>query len=179
MPCLLILVIEVLLKFCLLSLLVFVTGRCSVPQRRSSLEEAWCGWCDYSQRALWNLGAIVVVSGQQYPLSFIGMSVFALCVLLNPTCSWKLVKSLMLVMCGLCLMDTEIIVSQCILVYLFLGEIDHWWYLGLFQAHGIDHLVIPTRDYLFAPSFVDINRAVQFIHRGCFLFNLISGKCGV
>ena len=101
-----------------------------------------------------------------------------LCVLLNPTCSWKLVKSLMLVMCGLCLMDTEIIVSQCILVYLFLGEIDHWWYLGLFQAHGIDHLVIPTRDYLFAPSFVDINRAVQFIHRGCFLFNLISGKWG-
>ncbi|KAK7309981.1 hypothetical protein RJT34_07153 [Clitoria ternatea] len=25
-------------------------------------------------------------------------------------------------------------------------------------AHGVDHLVIPTRDYLFAPSFVDINR---------------------
>ncbi|KAK1354831.1 putative dual specificity protein phosphatase DSP8 [Heracleum sosnowskyi] len=35
----------------------------------------------------------------------------------------------------------------------------------LYQAHGIDHLVIPTRDYLFAPSFVDINRAVNFIHR--------------
>ncbi|RXI06004.1 hypothetical protein DVH24_018046 [Malus domestica] len=34
-----------------------------------------------------------------------------------------------------------------------------------FQAHGIDHLVIPTRDYLFAPSFVDINRAVEFIHK--------------
>lgn len=33
------------------------------------------------------------------------------------------------------------------------------------QAHGIDHLVIPTRDYLFAPSFVDINRAVEFIHK--------------
>lgn len=32
------------------------------------------------------------------------------------------------------------------------------------QAHGIDHLVIPTRDYLFAPSFVDIRRAVNFIH---------------
>ncbi|KAH1209744.1 putative dual specificity protein phosphatase DSP8 [Glycine max] len=31
----------------------------------------------------------------------------------------------------------------------------------LYQAHGIDHLVIPTRDYLYAPSFVDINRAVH------------------
>ncbi|XP_055800923.1 phosphatidylglycerophosphate phosphatase PTPMT2-like [Solanum dulcamara] len=36
---------------------------------------------------------------------------------------------------------------------------------SLYHAHGIDHLVIPTRDYLFAPSFVDINRAVDFIHR--------------
>nr|ACU20332.1 unknown [Glycine max] len=36
---------------------------------------------------------------------------------------------------------------------------------SLYRAHGIDHLVIPTRDYLFAPSFVDINRAVQFIHQ--------------
>lgn len=35
---------------------------------------------------------------------------------------------------------------------------------SLYHAHGIDHLVIPTRDYLFAPSFVDISRAVQFIH---------------
>ncbi|WOG94307.1 hypothetical protein DCAR_0313600 [Daucus carota subsp. sativus] len=35
----------------------------------------------------------------------------------------------------------------------------------LFKACGIDHLVIPTRDYLFAPSFADINRAVDFIHR--------------
>lgn len=35
---------------------------------------------------------------------------------------------------------------------------------SLYHAHGIDHLVIPTRDYLFAPSFVDINRAVNFIH---------------
>lgn len=32
------------------------------------------------------------------------------------------------------------------------------------QAHGIDHLVIPTRDYLFAPSFKDINQAVDFIY---------------
>lgn len=36
---------------------------------------------------------------------------------------------------------------------------------SLYCAHGIDHLVIPTRDYLFAPSFVDIDRAVKFIHR--------------
>ncbi|KAG9140106.1 hypothetical protein Leryth_021133 [Lithospermum erythrorhizon] len=37
---------------------------------------------------------------------------------------------------------------------------------SLYRAHGIDHLVIPTRDYLFAPSFVDINQAVDFIHTG-------------
>ncbi|XP_044472557.1 phosphatidylglycerophosphate phosphatase PTPMT2-like isoform X2 [Mangifera indica] len=36
---------------------------------------------------------------------------------------------------------------------------------SLYHAHGIDHLVIPTRDYLFAPSIVDIRRAVDFIHR--------------
>lgn len=36
---------------------------------------------------------------------------------------------------------------------------------SLYYAHGIEHLVIPTRDYLFAPSFVDIKRAVNFIHR--------------
>ncbi|ESW32263.1 hypothetical protein PHAVU_002G307100 [Phaseolus vulgaris] len=36
---------------------------------------------------------------------------------------------------------------------------------SLYRAHGIDHLVIPTRDYLFAPSIVDINQAVQFIHK--------------
>ncbi|XP_052183837.1 phosphatidylglycerophosphate phosphatase PTPMT2-like [Diospyros lotus] len=36
---------------------------------------------------------------------------------------------------------------------------------SLYHAHGIDHLVIPTRDYLFAPSFVDIDRAVDFIHQ--------------
>ncbi|KAJ8528251.1 hypothetical protein K7X08_021943 [Anisodus acutangulus] len=42
---------------------------------------------------------------------------------------------------------------------------------SLYHAHGIDHLVIPTRDYLFAPSFVDINLAVDFIHR-----NACSGQ---
>ncbi|KAI3742093.1 hypothetical protein L1987_59773 [Smallanthus sonchifolius] len=36
---------------------------------------------------------------------------------------------------------------------------------SLYHAHDIDHLVIPTRDYLFAPSFVDIDRAVNFIHK--------------
>lgn len=36
---------------------------------------------------------------------------------------------------------------------------------SLYRAHSIDHLVIPTRDYLFAPSFIDINRAVEFIHK--------------
>ncbi|XVF49081.1 hypothetical protein PTKIN_Ptkin03bG0239900 [Pterospermum kingtungense] len=36
---------------------------------------------------------------------------------------------------------------------------------SLYHAHGIDDLVIPTRDYLFAPSILDISRAVDFIHR--------------
>ncbi|XP_023746992.1 phosphatidylglycerophosphate phosphatase PTPMT2 isoform X1 [Lactuca sativa] len=35
---------------------------------------------------------------------------------------------------------------------------------SLYHAHGIDHVVIPTRDYLFAPSNVDISKAVEFIH---------------
>ncbi|CDP10010.1 unnamed protein product [Coffea canephora] len=35
---------------------------------------------------------------------------------------------------------------------------------SLYQAHGIHHLVLPTRDYLFAPSLDDICRAVDFIH---------------
>ncbi|GAB2270984.1 hypothetical protein Dimus_005840 [Dionaea muscipula] len=34
----------------------------------------------------------------------------------------------------------------------------------LYRAHNIKHLVIPTRDYLFAPSFADISKAVDFIH---------------
>lgn len=42
---------------------------------------------------------------------------------------------------------------------------------SLYLAHGIEHLVIPTRDYLFAPSFGDICRAVDFIHE-----NASSGK---
>ncbi|KAL8253691.1 hypothetical protein R6Q59_031912 [Mikania micrantha] len=35
---------------------------------------------------------------------------------------------------------------------------------SLYRAHGIDHLVLPTRDYLFAPSLDDICNAVNFIH---------------
>ncbi|RDX99395.1 putative dual specificity protein phosphatase DSP8, partial [Mucuna pruriens] len=41
----------------------------------------------------------------------------------------------------------------------------------LYDAHGIDHLVIPTRDYCFAPSLHDIRRAVDFIHE-----NALSGR---
>ncbi|KAK9142008.1 hypothetical protein Syun_011408 [Stephania yunnanensis] len=36
---------------------------------------------------------------------------------------------------------------------------------SLYHANEIEHLVIPTRDYLFAPSSKDINRAVDFIHK--------------
>lgn len=35
---------------------------------------------------------------------------------------------------------------------------------SLYEGHGIDHLVLPTRDYLFAPSIDDIRQAVDFIH---------------
>ncbi|PSS24110.1 Dual specificity protein phosphatase DSP8 [Actinidia chinensis var. chinensis] len=34
----------------------------------------------------------------------------------------------------------------------------------LYNTHNIDHLVIPTRDYLFAPSYGDICQAIDFIH---------------
>ncbi|GMH09564.1 hypothetical protein Nepgr_011405 [Nepenthes gracilis] len=36
---------------------------------------------------------------------------------------------------------------------------------SLYDAHDIEHLVIPTRDYLFAPSLSDVCQAVDFIHR--------------
>ncbi|GAA0187600.1 hypothetical protein LIER_34888 [Lithospermum erythrorhizon] len=51
---------------------------------------------------------------------------------------------------------------------------------SLYHAHGIDHLVIPTRDYLFAPSFVDISRAVDFIHKNasCELTTYVHCKAG-
>ncbi|EEF50273.1 Protein-tyrosine phosphatase mitochondrial 1, mitochondrial precursor, putative [Ricinus communis] len=40
---------------------------------------------------------------------------------------------------------------------------------SLYHAHNIVHLVIPTRDYLFAPSFADICQAVDFIHENASL----------
>eukprot|EP00268_Persea_americana_P029242 TRINITY_DN2829_c0_g1_i1.p1 TRINITY_DN2829_c0_g1~~TRINITY_DN2829_c0_g1_i1.p1 ORF type:complete len:132 (-),score=22.23 TRINITY_DN2829_c0_g1_i1:1077-1472(-) len=39
------------------------------------------------------------------------------------------------------------------------------WWDEVDKSHGIDHLVIPTRDYLFAPSYGDIHQAVEFIHK--------------
>ncbi|XP_078447920.1 phosphatidylglycerophosphate phosphatase PTPMT2-like [Wolffia australiana] len=35
---------------------------------------------------------------------------------------------------------------------------------SLYAAHGIENLVLPTRDYLFAPSFQAICKGVDFIH---------------
>ncbi|KAJ1258054.1 hypothetical protein BS78_10G044800 [Paspalum vaginatum] len=51
---------------------------------------------------------------------------------------------------------------------------------SMYQSRGIDHLVIPTRDYMFAPSLVDINRAVDFIHRNasCGKITYIHCKAG-
>ncbi|XP_010531659.1 PREDICTED: putative dual specificity protein phosphatase DSP8 [Tarenaya hassleriana] len=42
---------------------------------------------------------------------------------------------------------------------------------SLYKSHCIDHLVIPTRDYCFAPSMEAICQAVDFIHR-----NALVGK---
>ncbi|XP_010539387.1 PREDICTED: putative dual specificity protein phosphatase DSP8 isoform X2 [Tarenaya hassleriana] len=36
---------------------------------------------------------------------------------------------------------------------------------SLYREHGMEQLVIPTRDYLFAPSVSEISRAVDFIHK--------------
>ncbi|XVF13436.1 hypothetical protein REPUB_Repub08aG0207600 [Reevesia pubescens] len=36
---------------------------------------------------------------------------------------------------------------------------------SLYKNHGIGHLVIPTRDYCFAPSLTSICQAIDFIHR--------------
>lgn len=36
---------------------------------------------------------------------------------------------------------------------------------ALYKAYGINHLVIPTRDYCFAPSLHSICQAVEFIHK--------------
>lgn len=42
---------------------------------------------------------------------------------------------------------------------------------SLYHDYNIEHLVIPTRDYLFAPSHADISQAVEFIHG-----NALCGK---
>ncbi|KAM0845841.1 hypothetical protein ACQ4PT_056080 [Festuca glaucescens] len=51
---------------------------------------------------------------------------------------------------------------------------------SMYQSRGIDHLVIPTRDYMFAPSLVDINQAIDFIHRNtsCGRMTYIHCKAG-
>ncbi|KAK4804808.1 hypothetical protein SAY86_004625 [Trapa natans] len=36
---------------------------------------------------------------------------------------------------------------------------------ALYHAYGIEHLVIPTRDYCFAPSLLNICQAVEFLHK--------------
>ncbi|OQU75843.1 hypothetical protein SORBI_3010G041500 [Sorghum bicolor] len=50
----------------------------------------------------------------------------------------------------------------------------------MYKSRGIDHLVIPTRDYMFAPSLVDINQAIDFIHRNasCGKITYIHCKAG-
>ncbi|KAH9733359.1 phosphatidylglycerophosphate phosphatase PTPMT1 [Citrus sinensis] len=48
---------------------------------------------------------------------------------------------------------------------------------SLYHDHNIDHLVIPTRDYLFAPSFADICQAVDFIHAVDFYFEGCKANC--
>lgn len=47
----------------------------------------------------------------------------------------------------------------------------------LLQTYNMDHLVIPTRDYLFAPSYGDICQAVNFIHGNTLLKFLPFGTC--
>ncbi|XVF73510.1 hypothetical protein PTKIN_Ptkin12aG0207400 [Pterospermum kingtungense] len=48
---------------------------------------------------------------------------------------------------------------------------------SLYHAHNIDHLVIPTRDYLFAPSFADICQAVHFIRENASQGNTTYVHC--
>ncbi|XP_066377239.1 phosphatidylglycerophosphate phosphatase PTPMT2-like isoform X1 [Miscanthus floridulus] len=51
---------------------------------------------------------------------------------------------------------------------------------SMYKSRGIDHLVIPTRDYMFAPSLADINQAIDFIHRNasCGKITYIHCKAG-
>ncbi|XP_010688372.2 phosphatidylglycerophosphate phosphatase PTPMT2 [Beta vulgaris subsp. vulgaris] len=51
---------------------------------------------------------------------------------------------------------------------------------SMYKDHGMEHLIIPTRDYLYAPSFKDINRAVDFIHNNasCGIATYVHCKAG-
>ncbi|CAN6456823.1 unnamed protein product [Victoria cruziana] len=51
---------------------------------------------------------------------------------------------------------------------------------SLYKDHGIKHLEIPTRDYLFAPSYANICRAVDFIHNNasCGMSTYVHCKAG-
>ncbi|XP_010448333.1 PREDICTED: putative dual specificity protein phosphatase DSP8 isoform X2 [Camelina sativa] len=42
------------------------------------------------------------------------------------------------------------------------------------KAYEMEHLVIPTCDYLFAPLIADITRAVNFIHSECYVMLCFS-----
>ncbi|CAH2069721.1 unnamed protein product [Thlaspi arvense] len=48
---------------------------------------------------------------------------------------------------------------------------------SLYNAYGMEHLVIPTRDYLFAPSIADLTRAVNFIHKNALLCKTTYVHC--
>ncbi|KAL8114377.1 hypothetical protein AgCh_021297 [Apium graveolens] len=52
------------------------------------------------------------------------------------------------------------------------------WWDPIDEAHDIDHLVLPTRDYLFAPSFIDLSQAVGFIHEQQQSFSILKPGSG-
>ncbi|KAF6984233.1 hypothetical protein CFC21_002271 [Triticum aestivum] len=48
---------------------------------------------------------------------------------------------------------------------------------SLYEAHGIENLVLPTRDYLYAPSFDNLCKAADFIHRNASCGKLTYVHC--
>ncbi|TVU31671.1 hypothetical protein EJB05_23369 [Eragrostis curvula] len=48
---------------------------------------------------------------------------------------------------------------------------------SLYEAHGIENLVLPTRDYLYAPSIKDLCKAADFIHSYASCGKLIYVHC--
>jgi protein-tyrosine phosphatase len=48
---------------------------------------------------------------------------------------------------------------------------------SLYEAHGIENLVLPTRDYLYAPSFENLCKAADFIHSYASCGKLIYVHC--